>query len=64
MSNEIPIRKRTPEEILEYLVFQFSVMRVEVDIVKKDLEQIQRKLGMKEPPKPFKKKPPKEQQAL
>jgi hypothetical protein len=54
---EVPIRKRTPEEVLDYLIMQYAIMRVELD-------QIEKKLGLKEPPKPFKKKPPKEQKSL
>ena len=51
------LKKRTPEELLDYLVNQFAIMRVELD-------QIEKKFGMKEPPKPFKKKPPKGQKSL
>jgi regulator of replication initiation timing len=57
MSNEVPIKKRTLEEKVDYLVMQYAIMRVELD-------QLQKKLGLKEPPKPFKKKPPKEQKSL
>lgn len=57
MSNEVPVRERTIEEKVTYLIMQFAIMKVELD-------QIEKKLGLKEPPKPFKKKPPKGQKSL
>jgi hypothetical protein len=71
----ILLRKRTTEERIDYLTFQVSFMRVELDNALKsidqlldkalkDIDQLQKKTGLKETPKPFKKKPPKGQKSL